>query len=208
MTEHVGLTCRCGSVRGGLETDTSSELSRYVCYCDDCQAFIRYLGMTEEVLDPHGGTEVVHVRPSRLKITAGAANLRCIGLKPKGAYRWYAACCNTPIGSTPRGVGFPFVSLITAFVDKSAAPTWRGPLRGRLMLRFASGDTTALKHEEIPVFRVVLRIIRSMVVERFFGRYRETPFFDPTSGTPVCAPVLLSDEDRTDLYPQPAAGGG
>ena len=208
MTEQVELACRCGAVRGGVEVPDTAELPRYVCHCDDCQAFIRYLGKMDDVCDAHGGTEVVHVRPSHLKISAGLENLRCVGLKPKGAYRWYAACCNTPIGSTPRSVGFPFVSLITAFMAKRGSEPMIGPLRGRLMLRYAFGDVTTLKREEMSVLRVVLRIIRSMVTERVFGRYRETPFFEPATGAPVCEPVLLSDEDRAGLYPQSVTGGG
>lgn len=201
MTDPLELSCRCGEVRGLVELDEVSLLSRYVCYCDDCQAFIRYLDKVEDVLDPCGGTEVVHVKPSRVTFTSGREHLQCIGLKERGAFRWYASCCNTPIGSTPRSIGFPFLSLITAFISDAVPDRAIGPLRGRLMLRFAYGDTGSFERDGVPVLRVVARIIRTMLVDRIRGRHRKTPFFDDRSGDPVCCPRILSDDERVGLYP-------
>lgn len=37
------LRCQCGKVQGVLHNVTKST-ERYVCYCDDCQAYARKLG--------------------------------------------------------------------------------------------------------------------------------------------------------------------
>ncbi len=51
----------------------------------------------------------------------------------KGLMRWYASCCNTPIGNTMATSAMPFIGLIHACID---APTGAlGPIRGRAFAR-------------------------------------------------------------------------
>jgi hypothetical protein len=69
-----------------------------VCYCDDCQAFSRFLvhpGTTDE----WGGTDICQMAPASVRITEGADALSCVRLSDKGMYRWYCGKCKTPHGS-------------------------------------------------------------------------------------------------------------
>jgi hypothetical protein len=62
MTE---LSCRCGTVRGRVAEASPSSVNRIVCYCVDCQAFAHHLRRAD-VLDAHGGSDIVQVAPARL----------------------------------------------------------------------------------------------------------------------------------------------
>jgi len=67
---------------------------------------------TVKILDAQGGTDVVQTRPANLTFTHGQDTLACMRLTPKGLLRWYAACCNTPIGNTVANYRMPFVGLV------------------------------------------------------------------------------------------------
>src|SRR5262249_44063266 len=94
----VPLRCQCGRVRGVANAVSPSAGFRFVCYCDDCQTFARFLERPE-VLDPAGGTDIFQMAPARVKLTAGADALRCLSLSNQ-VLRWYTDCCRTPIGNT------------------------------------------------------------------------------------------------------------
>ena len=75
--------------------------TRVVCYCDDCQAFAKFLERPD-VLDAKGGTDIFQMASWRLRITQGAEELRCMHLVEKGMTRFYTACCRTPVGPSTR----------------------------------------------------------------------------------------------------------
>ena len=67
------LQCSCGTVKGSVAHPEKAV--RAVCYCDDCQAFARFLGKADQILDPMGGTDVIAITPENLTFTAGKAML-------------------------------------------------------------------------------------------------------------------------------------
>jgi hypothetical protein len=77
------LQCRCGEVRGRLTGASPRTVNRMVCYCDDCQAFLHHLGRAD-LLDAHGGTDVVQVAPSSLSFQQGTARIACLRLTARG----------------------------------------------------------------------------------------------------------------------------
>ena len=70
-----------------------------LCYCSDCQAYLHYLDRAD-LLDAHGGSDVVQVAPSSLTFTQGEQHIKGLRLTETGLYRWYAGCCHTPLGNT------------------------------------------------------------------------------------------------------------
>ena len=68
MTTPIPLRCTCGDVRARLDHEPAAA-QRVVCYCDDCQAFMRHLGR-EDGLDASGGTDILQVWPARMKLLA------------------------------------------------------------------------------------------------------------------------------------------
>jgi hypothetical protein len=75
-------------MRGVASNVSPSTGFRFVCYCTDCQAFARFLDRAD-VLDPAGGTDIFHMPPARVKLTAGTDAMRCLRLSNK-VLRWLA----------------------------------------------------------------------------------------------------------------------
>jgi hypothetical protein len=99
MSAQVELRCRCGEVRALVTGASRRTVNRVVCYCDDCQAFAHQLGRAD-LLDSQGGSDIVQVAPASLRFVQGQHRIVGLQLKPKGLFRWYANCCNTPVGNT------------------------------------------------------------------------------------------------------------
>ncbi len=180
------ISCRCGGLKGTLADPR--RVNRGVCYCPDCQAFARHLGWT---LDEHGGTEVLQTSPAKIGFTRGIENLACLRLSPGGLLRWYASCCNTPIGNTPPDFRRSFVGLINACVPVPAGTDpdeLFGPIRMRVHTKYALGTPPEAKG----IAGTIARFVTTLLVARVTGRYRDTPFFRP-DGSPVAQPIVLPD---------------
>ena len=100
MASSHPIRCHCGKFQATVAHPEGG--TRAVCYCRDCQAFAHFLGSPKDVLDSLGGTDIVAVRPRYVSFIAGVDNLVCMSLTAQGILRWYAKCCQTPIGNTPR----------------------------------------------------------------------------------------------------------
>jgi len=101
------LRCACGRLEGHVAA--THRAGRAICYCRDCQAFARFLGSPEATLDVLGGTDIITTAPRFVQFTAGTEQLQCMSLGPRGLLRWYAGCCRTPIGNTPRNPKLSYV---------------------------------------------------------------------------------------------------
>lgn len=188
------LQCRCGAVKGEMET--ARAYTRATCYCKDCRAYARFLGQPG-VLDASGGTDVVATAPAGVRITAGSEQIACMSLSPKGLLRWYASCCRTPLGNTSRDPKMPYVGLVT--VCFAAAPevvdAAFGPA-GRIVLNTKSA-TAPVSPTTLGFIAGGLRIFSGLISARL-RRERATPFFDD-SGRPLREPEVISREQRTAL---------
>ena len=193
MTTHP-LQCACGSLKG--EVTYGPGVNRGVCYCDDCQAFATYLDRSTDVLDDRGGTDIVQMSPDRVRFTQGVEHLACLRLSEGGLMRWYARCCNTPIGNTASDYKMWFVGLIHGCLEGEGAPSLEtsfGPQRMRVHTQFARGEPKPTTQGLVPT---ILKFIARTVRARLTGAYRNTPFFDAT-GKPVADPHILSETERT-----------
>jgi hypothetical protein len=185
-------------MRGTATGISPSAQNRSVCYCDDCQVFAHYLERAGDVLDAHGGTQAFPLMPAQITISEGAAQLRCVRLGPKGLYRWYAGCCRTPVASTSRA-GFPMAILVRNFVGLDDASCERafGPIRARIMARFAIGTPPPDAHPKVPP-AFVLRVLTRMVRGWLSGAAQPSPFFDP-AGQPRASVQVLEKAQRIAL---------
>jgi hypothetical protein len=187
------LRCRCGTLQGSVSHPEKA--SRGVCYCKDCQAFARFLGNTDDILDEMGGTDVVATLHQYLSFTQGSEALACMSLTEHGMLRWYARCCNTPIGNTPRDFKISHVGLIHTCLQgpSTSLESSFGPVRMRVNTKHAKG-----KPKWMPISTVlsVLRFLSSLMRARLDGSYNRTPFFAPDRGTPVVPPKVLTSSER------------
>jgi hypothetical protein len=193
----IQLRCRCGKLQG--EVDAARVAARAVCYCKDCQAFARFLKAEEAVLDAAGGTEVEATLPAAVRFTGGLEHLACMSLSPKGIYRWYASCCNTPVGNTPRNPAVPYVGLVRTCLD--APPETLDRQLGRSTMTVNRGSAHGpTKATPVATLLGLARIGGALVKARLSGSYRDNPFFD-ASGAPLRTPRVLTREERAALTP-------
>lgn len=196
----VPLRCRCGGLRGVAQEISRSTGLRFVCYCKDCQAFARFLDRLE-VLDAAGGTDIFHMPPARVKLTAGADALRCLRLSSK-VLRWYSACCRTPIANTPAAPGFPVIGMIHAFMDHEACGRTRDDLLGPPLCCIYESSATGplpLNAPGPPTIGVFAHRSSKLLGWWIGGLGRPTPFFDELTKAPKAAPRVLTSHERAAL---------
>lgn len=195
------IRCRCGTLRGELNVTGSAV--RAACYCRDCQAYARALG-AQGVLDPAGGTEVVASLPQHVRFTHGIERLACLSLSPNGLLRWYASCCSTPIGNTPRNPKVPYVGLVHTCLaaDAAARDEAFGPVRVRVNTGSARSPVRATPLRTVSS---VARLATAAAMARMGGSWRRNPFFVAGSATPAREVRVLSKEARAKAYESPGA---
>lgn len=191
------IRCRCGALRG--EVHHPERGTRAVCYCRDCQAYARFLGPPSGMMDAQGGTDIVVVRPQHVFLTAGLANLGCMSLSDKGTLRWYATCCQTPIGNTPRDHKVAHVGLVHDCLEAGdvSLDAAFGPVRMRVNTHGAHGDVPANSPWAFGI--AVSRYLASVAWARLSGAYRFNPFFDTSLHQPIVHPRVLTPAERAAL---------
>lgn len=196
MPQDLPVQCNCGTLKGraiGIDADQGN---RVLCYCADCQRFPHALGRAEEVLDADGGSDIFQTTPARLEFLEGQDQLACLHLREGGLFRWYAACCNTPIANTT-GSGMPFVGLVGNALrtgtaggrDRDAA---LGPVRARVNIGTARRPVEG--SARFPIGNL-LRFMSMILRARLRGDHKRSPFFDPASGEPRVQPRVLTGEE-------------
>lgn len=200
MSKDVPLRCACGKLRGTALGVSPRSGCRVVCYCDDCQAFGRFLG-GPGILDAWGGTDIFQMAPSRVRITSGAEVLSCVRLSAKGMYRWYCGECRTPVGNTnsPR---IPFVGLIHTFMDPDGAGGAHDELLGKPLgysgTKSAVGALPAAIRDS-SLLKVIARSVKLLAKWWLTRAGSPSPFFDDQTGAPRTTPLILTPVQRRAL---------
>ena len=201
---NISIKCKCGGFSGELSGLVPGHVQRVVCYCGDCQAFTRFLGNSKEILDENGGTEVMPVYPSQIKITRGLGNLRSVKLTPDGLIRWYAECCKMPVANTISS-RFPFVSLISTIVDFPKMDLSRDEAFGAISFRvhgkYAIGKVPEGTNRTGSI-KFFLSVIRFLIKGNIQKRGNPFPFFDKKTGQPISDPLMVSERDYQILRPR------
>src|ERR1700759_4475403 len=197
MDTRVEFRCRCGEVRGFVADASPHAVNRVGCYCDDCQAFAHWLGRAD-LLDAQGLSDIVQVAPATFALVQGQDRIKGVRLSPKGLYRWYASCCNTPVGNT-LAPAVPFVGLMATAFNQGpkradavfGRPT--GAIQGNHAVGGPPPGSTGMNLSLF--FGALVRILGW----RFGGKAWPHPFFTRGSYTPVYPVNVLSHEEREAL---------
>ena len=128
--------------------------------------------------------------------------MACVRLSAGGMFRWYAACCRTPIGNTFPSPRSPFISVVHSCMDHAADVRSRdealGPIRIRANGRFAKGDLSNLDaHPRIPMS--MLPLVVMLFFARLRGEYSPSPFFDDETGEFRVVPRVLDEAERLQV---------
>lgn len=178
---------------------SADSVSHVVCYCDDCQAYAHYLGRAD-LLDAHGGSDIVQVAPASLSFVQGNERIVGVRLTPKGLYRWYASCCKTPVGNT-LSPSIPFVGIPAQVfdVDGQRCEAVFAKPQGAIQGKFAIGD--APEGSKDLQLGLLLRALRKILGWRFGGHVWPHPFFDRASKVATHPVSVLSPDERALLKP-------
>ena len=178
-------------MRGVASEIAPSAGFRFVCYCQDCQAFARFL-QRPDVLDAAGGTDIFQMPTGRIKLTAGLDAVRCLHFSRK-VFRWYTDCCRTPIGNTA-GPRFPIVGLIHAFMKSGADGRSRDEVLGPPLCRIYEHSAIGPLPQNAPApLSPQLIALRALMILGWWlrGLGHPTPFFDDHTKAPLSEPQVL-----------------
>jgi hypothetical protein len=197
----VSLRCRCGRVKGIASEVSPAGGLRLVCYCNDCQAFARFLQRVD-VLDCAGGTDIFQMPPGRVKLTAGTDAVRCLRLSGKGVLRWYTDCCRTPIGNTAVSPHFPVIGVVHSFMVHGAGAPSRNELLGPpvccIYQRFAV-ETLPANAPPPASLGVFIRRASKLLGWWMRGLGRPSPLFSDRTNEPLAVPRVLTQSERAAL---------
>lgn len=188
----MDVQCECGSFRARLKAFPKATPGRLVCYCDDCQFYLRYL-QRADLLDANGGTEVIPAYPADVEVISGLASLRCIRLTAGGLFRFSASCCHTPVINTRPGL--PWAGFLRCTYPSDVDRTL-GPVRGRIMGRYARGTPPAGTPARSNL-KALAAVMPFMLKGKLLKKSRPSPFFNDDGVTPVALPHVLTDAERT-----------
>jgi hypothetical protein len=190
------LRCNCGKLKGILQP--TKDINRCVCYCADCQAFARFLNREHDILDEIGGTSILQTVPKHVSFLEGTENLACIRLTENGLLRWYASCCNTPIGNTPPNFKLPFIGLIhnCLSTEPASLDATFGPIRMHVSTQDAIGEP---KPKSMGFLAGTLRVMGMVLRSRLDGSYKHNPFFVSARGVPIVTPKVLDRQKLQDV---------
>jgi hypothetical protein len=196
------LQCRCGTLQGLVREPRRA--NRVICYCKDCQAFAHFLGRAGEILDERGASDVIQVLPRNVTFTQGVESLACIRLTEKGLLRWYARCCNTPIGNTLATPKLSFVGLVHSCLAQPLDDAF-GPVLAVVNTASAKGEP---KPKTAGLGTTVGWFITTVLRARFNGDYKHTPFFRADSGAPIVTPRVLTSGEHANVMSAVQAATG
>lgn len=198
------LRCACGAVRGRVLEASPETVNRATCYCDDCQAFAKFLGR-EDIVTPRGGTDIVQVAPSRIDFTEGFDKLRAIRLKPDGMHRCYTDCCRSPAGNMMNTPRTPFVGFPTRFLA-AEGPGGMQAVAGvespGMLGKYAIGGCPPGVSESAPP-AFLARAGAWLLGNVLAGRHRPSPYWDRHTGRATVEARVLSRGEREALRPTP-----
>lgn len=201
MATDIPVSCECGDLEGVAREVSAANKNHVVCYCDDCQLFAHYLGRANDILDPHGGTDILQMSPAHLRIDKGADRVACLRLRPKGLFRWYTECCKTPIGNTLPTSKVPYLGMVTHLLLRSLGDQERenalGEVQLRVHTRFAKGDVSGARcHERIPLIKF-FPLAGKLIRWRLQGGMTPSSFFNE-KGKPVSEPHILAGNELNE----------
>ena len=150
----------------------------------------------------------MQVAPASLTFMQGQDKIRGLRLSPKGLHRWYACCCNTPVGNMA-SPSIPFIGLVAeTFASERQSPDQLfGQPVGAILGKFAVGEVP--KKARGVSFGLILRTLRLILSWRLSGKTWPHPFFDQATRQPRYPITVLTREQREALRslcgPRPAA---
>ena len=118
-----------------------------------------------------------------------------IRLSPNGLNRWYAKCCNTPIGNTLGGKA-PFIGIIHNFMQHAQSRDQEiGHSRGHIHCQ--SAKQMVPDSLQVSFFKVSMRVLGKLISWKVRGLHQPSSFFDENA-RPVVKPKIAEKVVNND----------
>ncbi len=190
------IQCDCGSFRAELTQFPKNTPGRLICYCDDCQAYLKYLKRTD-LLNENGGTEIIPAYPADIKIIAGKDVVKCVRLHANGMFRFYTSCCLTPIANTdPKRAWAGIIRRMYITKDSTRLDRELGPVKCSIMGKYAKG-TPPIGTPQTFDFKGMVTVLPFILKGKFLGKAKPSPFFENAEA--LVAPKVLTAEERSKI---------
>lgn len=193
----LNLACRCGAVSWRLEETAPRSGIRYVCHCDDCQAYAEFLGSSDSILDANGGIHAYQLPASRFRLVTGIEELACVQVTRRPLLRWYCRKCRTPVAGTYHTSKLSFLSVTIPCQGSREVDQVLGLSSGHVWTQFGWGDLSSVRQVNIPA--MLWRMGSRILTARISGDYRKNPLFDPVTAKPIAPPRRLTGDERAAL---------
>src|SRR5690606_9092904 len=125
--------------------------------------------------------DVVRLAPRRVCFDSGTEHIRGVRLTPRGQQRWFAGCCETPLGNAPRPY-VPFIGMpMEAF--RGAAVAGRrdelfGSVRAAICCKYATGVAAETSIRRFRGQGMLGHLLHLMLRWKLQGLTWPHPFFD------------------------------
>lgn len=139
----------------------------------------------------------MQLAPSMLSFDRGTERIAGIRLTDKGLYRWFATCCQTPLGNTAPGV--PFVGMHRRSFPNDA-DVQLGPPRAAILGKFAIGRNPG--SGILATGQMLAHVARLLIEWKLRGQGWPHPFFERDSGLARYPVTTLTTSEREALRPR------
>lgn len=194
------IKCDCGKFRAELTQFPQNTPGRFICYCDDCQAFLNYLKRSD-LMNEFGGTEIIPAYPADIKFITGQDVVKCVRLHSKGMYRFYTSCCHTPIANTdPTGPWAGIIHRMYTNKDSTILDRELGPVKCSMMGKFAKGTPPVGTPDKFD-FKAMVTVLPFIIKGKIFAKAKNSPFFKQgdSIGQAIATPIILTAEERSKI---------
>ncbi|TDO96868.1 DUF6151 family protein [Marinomonas balearica] len=185
------LSCSCGSIKGHVSGINPRLGNRIKCYCNDCRRFVSMFEEGKKYIDQQGGSEILQVPPSHVKIDEGKEHLGCLKLSDKGLHRWYSNCCKTPLFNTA-GLKIPFVGIFGHFIEDEHYEAHVGPVLGGV---FKDSSLTPIVNKiglNYSKPRILSRMAFQLVTWKVSGKSQPNCLYE-SSGKAIVKPEIVKN---------------
>ena len=200
MTSEIPLSCQCGKVTGCVKDVSPNTGNHIVCMCIDCQTYAHHLN-SEELLNENGGTELYQTTPNKVTLNSGQEHVKLLKLTPKGAERFYASCCNTPIANNLSAT-MAFVGVPTAVLDFDSVQTSSDQMIGEVtdfcMAKYGYGDIPKNASNGFPLL-LTLKIMKQLLLGKLTKSYKPNAFYNVETQEPLAKRELIDKNVRVSI---------
>jgi len=192
------ISCQCGTVQGQVENITPSSSNHLTCHCKYCSGFAVHLGKAERLVDDSGASDLLQVAPWSLRFISGQDNIRALRFSEKGPLRWYASCCDTPLGITLARRFPPFCALVVQNLGfQNGGPP---PVIFNAFCEHVAEKARCSRGGRLPALRIAARLAKQAVKGGISLKWRDNPFLDLRGGQAMAEVKILSPEERENAF--------